>query len=359
MTQDTSQAAAADVAAGAAAAPRPRVVFLHGGADPSARWLEPFMPAAARARYAFDLVHRDEKLPSWHERGGTATLAEWRNAFAYARKGLRGRPDAIVTTFPQTALAACAIKRVLGLDTRIVGWAFNLGSIENRLKGRGAGALLRAADALIVHSREEVLRYGEWLRLPPGILRFEPLQCGRIDLPREEAEPPYALAMGTAKRDYATLFEAVAGWPGRLIVVAGPSAVEGLTPPPNTELRSGLPYAECQALLARAAVSIVPIDNQETASGQLTFLQSMTLGVPVIATDCPGTRDYMSDGKDALLVPPRDPASLRAALDRLWNDEGRRRALGEAGRQRWEDCNSDEAAGRALARVLDDVLPAA
>ena len=336
------------------AAPR-RVALLHGSSDPDARWLEPFVPGEARARYAFDIVPRDDELPSWHERGGTATLGEWRSAFAYARKGLRTRPDVLVTTFPQAALAACALKRATRSPTRIVGWTFNLGATDNAAKGRAAGAMLRAADALIVHSREEVARYGAWMRLPEGILRFEPLQRGRVRLEAREDEPRYALAMGTAKRDYVTLFEAVAGWPGRLVVVAGASALDGLTPPPNTQVRSGLSQAECLELNARAAVSVVPIANQETASGQVTFLQSMALGVPVIATDCPGTRDYLTHEADALVVPPRDPSALRTALDRLWSDDALHARLGAAGRARWEAECSDEAAGRALVAVLDDV----
>ena len=337
---------------------RRRVALLHGSSDEQARWLEPFVPEEARARYAFDLVPRDDELPSWHERGGTATPSEWRSAFAYARKGLRGRPDVLVTTFPQAALAACALKRLTRSPTRIVGWTFNLGATDNAAKGRAAGAMLRAADALVVHSREEVARYGAWMNLPEGILRFEPLQRGRIRLEAREAEPRFALAMGTAKRDYATLFEAATGWQGRLLVVAGPSALQGLTPPPNTEVRSGLTQAECLELNARATLSVVPIANQETASGQVTFLHSMALGVPVIATDCPGTRDYLSHEADALIVPPRDVGALRAAMDRLWSDEALRARLGAAGRARWEAECSDEAAGRALVAVLDAVTHA-
>ena len=40
------------------------------------------------------------------------------------------------------------------------------------------------------------------------------------------------------------------------------------------------------------------------------------------------------DGETGLLVPPRDPQALRAALERLLADRGLRRRLGAAGRER-------------------------
>ena len=42
----------------------------------------------------------------------------------------------------------------------------------------------------------------------------------------------------------------------------------------------------------------------------------------------------VADGETGLLVPPRDPPALRAAIDRLLADRELRRRLGEAGRSR-------------------------
>jgi glycosyltransferase involved in cell wall biosynthesis len=55
---------------------------------------------------------------------------------------------------------------------------------------------------------------------------------------------------------------------------------------------------------------------------------------PVVATSVGGLRDLVVDGETGLVVPPRDPQELRAALERLLGDRELRRRLGDAGRER-------------------------
>lgn len=46
-------------------------------------------------------------------------------------------------------------------------------------------------------------------------------------------------------------------------------------------------------------------------------LEAMALGLPVIATAAGGTPEAVQDGRTGILVPPRDPAALRAAILRV------------------------------------------
>jgi glycosyltransferase involved in cell wall biosynthesis len=54
----------------------------------------------------------------------------------------------------------------------------------------------------------------------------------------------------------------------------------------------------------------------------------------VVASAVGGLLDLVVDGETGLLVPPRDVAALRAALERLLGDVDLRRRMGEAGRAR-------------------------
>jgi glycosyltransferase involved in cell wall biosynthesis len=63
-------------------------------------------------------------------------------------------------------------------------------------------------------------------------------------------------------------------------------------------------------------------------------LEAMAAGVPVVATDVGGTAEAVVDGETGLVVPPRDPAALGAAIGELLADPARRERLGEAGRRR-------------------------
>jgi len=65
----------------------------------------------------------------------------------------------------------------------------------------------------------------------------------------------------------------------------------------------------------------------------LAMLEAMAAALPVVTTDVPGNRDLVTDGQNALLVSPRDPASLAAAIGRLLDDRALARRLGAAARE--------------------------
>ena len=61
------------------------------------------------------------------------------------------------------------------------------------------------------------------------------------------------------------------------------------------------------------------------------LMQAMACALPVVTTPVGSIEEIVTDGVEGVLVPPTDPARLRAALAALLDDEGRRRALGERG----------------------------
>ena len=64
------------------------------------------------------------------------------------------------------------------------------------------------------------------------------------------------------------------------------------------------------------------------------LMESMAAGVPVVATDIPGTRELVEDGRSGLLVPVGDAPRLAAALASLRDDPARAAALARAGTRR-------------------------
>lgn len=63
-------------------------------------------------------------------------------------------------------------------------------------------------------------------------------------------------------------------------------------------------------------------------------LEAMAASLPVVATDVGGTGEAVEDGVTGILVPPRQPAPLAAAIDGLLADPERGARLGAAGARR-------------------------
>jgi glycosyltransferase involved in cell wall biosynthesis len=66
----------------------------------------------------------------------------------------------------------------------------------------------------------------------------------------------------------------------------------------------------------------------------LALVEAMSFGLPVVVTSVGGVPEVVTDGVEALLVPPSDAGALANALRTLIDDAEQRRRLGDAGRSR-------------------------
>jgi len=166
-----------------------------------------------------------------------------------------------------------------------------------------------------------------------------------LDLPREPgepAEPPEILYAGRLSAEKG-VEELAAATAGLNLVVAGDGPLRPLFP----QARGMLPREELYALMERASVVVCPSRRDGLP---VVCAEAMAHARPVVASAVGGLPDMVRDGETGLLVSPRDPAALRAAIDRLLADAELRRRLGRAARE-WiaELCDWD----RVLDRTLD------
>ncbi len=142
----------------------------------------------------------------------------------------------------------------------------------------------------------------------------------------EPAEPPHVLYAGRLSEEKGILefLEATEGLP-RVVVGDGP--LRDRVP----EAHGFVPPGELGAYYERAAVVACP--SRREGYG-VVAREAMAHGRPVVASAVGGLLDAVEDGVTGLLVAPRDPVALRAAIERLLGDPGSRRALGTAARDR-------------------------
>ena len=88
---------------------------------------------------------------------------------------------------------------------------------------------------------------------------------------------------------------------------------------------------ELANLYRHAAVFVLP--SSEEGLG-LVLLEAMASGTPVVSTATEGAQQALEDGVTGVLTPIGDPGALAAAMNTLLGNPGRRRELGERGRER-------------------------
>jgi glycosyltransferase involved in cell wall biosynthesis len=93
------------------------------------------------------------------------------------------------------------------------------------------------------------------------------------------------------------------------------------------------PRDDVPDLLAAADIGVLASHEEGFPNA---VLEKMASRLPVAATRVGGIPEAVADGKTGLLVPPRAPVQLGAALATLIADPGLRRSMGDAGRARVE-----------------------
>jgi glycosyltransferase involved in cell wall biosynthesis len=223
----------------------------------------------------------------------------------------------------------------------------------NRLKYRHprVGAVVCVAEAV----RAALLASGRLhpervVTIPAGTDcdRFDPARVDR-DLVRQELGlgPDHLLVGQVSVRDWKgwrellrAFAEVTPAWPSARLLLVGCEGAADRQRVHGAARSHGVEEALLTLPFRRdmpevlAACDVV-VDASWAGTGITgTVREAMAMAKGVVATDCAGNRELVSDGATGLVVPPRDVPGLAAALARLLPDAELRHRFGRAARER-------------------------
>lgn len=83
-------------------------------------------------------------------------------------------------------------------------------------------------------------------------------------------------------------------------------------------------------VLPRAHIVCMPSYREGLPRG---LIEAAACGLPIVTADVPGCREVVRHGESGFLVPARDGPATAAAIEKLLNDAGLRRSMGQAARR--------------------------
>lgn len=303
--------------------------------DPAWNWLSGRTDPARPLRWAHASA-QSVAVPGRLPRAMTLrrAVAGWR---AVGLLGPAAADPLLVSHGPRMTLHGALAARLRHRTPGHLAYAFNFTELPQGRMRRLMSRAFRSVDRFVCFSQMERRLYAGHFDLDPA----------RIDMIHWAARPPrlepgapplvsgdYACALGSQGRDYATLVAAMRTLPSiRLVIVADAASLAGIEIPANVEVKCRIPLPQAMNILQHSRFSIVPLRGAEVPCGHVTLVSAMHCAKATIVSASSGVSDYIEDGVTGLAVAVGDAASMAGAIERLWQDPGTRRALGDAARR--------------------------
>lgn len=200
--------------------------------------------------------------------------------------------------------------------------SFN-GGRENRLETLPIEFAARSLSGIVYHCRIQEQYYVKHFRHLLKNTEFIPLGVDtEFFSPIDLKKGNYVIAFGYRKRDYRTLCQA---WEslsptGVSLHIVGMETLQalGVERLSNNICISGVvPIDILKEKIARARFVILPLPHFDYSYGQMSLLQSMSMGKAVIVTRTPSVIDYVHDNVNAVFVRPHDTNDMKEKMDDL------------------------------------------
>lgn len=131
----------------------------------------------------------------------------------------------------------------------------------------------------------------------------------------------------------------------RIATAAGPLENVSIDGPRNHQ----------EALEAVREIDVLVCSSRDEAM-PVTILEALSLGKAIISTNVGGIGEILTEGREALLVPPEDPNALAGAMRRLLEDPELARTLGRKARATFEANFTMDRFGADFRKLVEELL---
>ena len=253
--------------------------------------------------------------------------------------------DVVISHGAPSGLIYALLSRFKKKENRPLHVIIDVGSMNmgrnNRLEISIIKVALKSNPAIIYHSSIQKIYYEthykkiikQSLFIPFGVNIREFLPLG---LPAAD----YVLAFGCGNRDYQTLVNA---WQeidtSTCLYIIGDTSIESCG---NIVSFPKLPVLELKQYIAKSLFVVIPMPVFNYSYGQMSFLQSMAMGKPVIVTETPSSTDYLQKAQGAFLVNPYNKTDMKTKIEYLLNNKDKLDDFGNNARNDITNYHFDE-----------------
>jgi len=255
------------------------------------------------------------------------------------------RYDVVISHGAQSGLVYALLSRFRKKKYRPLHIIIDIGAMnggrDNKLETFVIKLALKSHPAIIYHSSVQQSYYEtvykglikQSMFIPFGVSTEEFYSVGI-------SKADYVLSFGYGKRDYQTLLSA---WKdintSTKLFIIGDTSIE------SADNIVSFPKSSVSILkqyIAESLFVVIPLPVFNYSYGQMSFLQSMAMGKPVIVTKTPSSIDYLQNLQGAFLVNPYDKADMKNKIEYLLSNKNQLDILGKKAREEIIDCHFDE-----------------
>lgn len=181
--------------------------------------------------------------------------------------------------------------------------------------------------------------------IPWGVTDRQPVYSGLI---RENTEP-YFFCAGRSNRDWNVVFNTFGNSNIPCKFIYSDTGYKGKYP--NIDVRSNVPTKEYFDLLVNSYCVIIAIDNSDLAGGEITIINAMQFGKPVILIQDNPNNDYVFEGITGF-VAAKDRKKILEIAEKFLNNKNLHAQMTVNARKYYEEHFTVFAVGKEIGKLV-------